>query len=67
LCPVCEAKISHAIAVEALNGGEKERQMWVKNRCVHLQRFCENLQKEGKGTAMWSGLQAWLGERLSQM
>lgn len=66
LCPVCEVKISHAIATEALNGGEEQRKMWVKDRCLHLQRFCRNLQQEGKGTAMWSGLEAWLDERLLQ-
>lgn len=67
LCPVCEAKISHAIAVEALNGDEQERKVWVKNRGAMLQQFCENLRRQGKGTAMWSGLEAWLGVTLSQM
>jgi archaemetzincin len=67
LCPVCEVKISHAIAVERFNGSEQGRKTWVKDRCVQLQRFCEKLRKEGKGTAMWSGLEAWLHERLSQI
>lgn len=67
MCPVCEAKISHAIAVEGLNGSEQERKAWVKDRGVKLQEFCQRLRKEGKGTAMWSGLEAWLQERLSEM
>lgn len=67
LCPICEAKISHAIAVEGLNGGEQERKGWVKDRCVQLRQFCEDLRREEKGTAMWSGLEAWLDERLSQI
>ncbi|XPS81334.1 hypothetical protein M3J07_013298 [Ascochyta lentis] len=64
LCPVCESKLSHAVVVERLRGGEEERKMWVKERCGSLREFCQRLEEDGKGTAMWSGLDAWLGERM---
>lgn len=67
LCPLCEVKISHAIAVEGLNGGERERKVWVRDRCAQLRQYCQGLRREGKGMAMWSGLEAWLDKRLSQM
>jgi archaemetzincin len=67
LCPVCEAKISYAIAVERLKGDEEERKIWVRERCSRLREFCDRLESQGKGTAMWSGLDAWLEERMLEM
>lgn len=67
LCPVCEAKLSHAIAVERLGGGELEREAWVRGRCVAVQGFCEQMRERGEGSAMWSGLEAWSRERLLEL
>lgn len=67
LCPVCEAKISYAIAVEGLKGGDEAKEVWAKERCMRLQEFCKALESQGMGTAMWSGLDAWLEERMSMM
>lgn len=64
LCPVCEAKISHAIVVEGSNGSQEQRRVWIRERCAKLQDFCNGLDSKGKGHAMWSGLDAWLEERM---
>ncbi|UPX12819.1 uncharacterized protein EKO05_0003355 [Ascochyta rabiei] len=67
LCPVCEMKLSHAVVVEKLRGSEEERRAWVTERCESLRKFCQSLERDGKGTAMWSGLDAWLGERMMNL
>ncbi|RYN58551.1 hypothetical protein AA0118_g7272 [Alternaria tenuissima] len=64
LCPVCEAKIAHAIIGELSGGHEEEKRIWVKQRCQTLGRFCKDLEHRGRESAMWRGLDAWLEERL---
>ena len=67
LYPVCEAKIGYAIVVEMSKGGEEERKTWVRERCLRLREFCDQIESQGKGTAMWSGFDAWLEERMLEM
>jgi archaemetzincin len=67
LCPVCEAKVCHAIAGE-LQGGEKdEKHIWTKERCTSLQDFCARLRDVDMETPMWRGLGAWSISRLSTL
>lgn len=63
LCPVCEAKVGHAIVGELKSGGNDEKKLWTKERCTSLQDFCAKLQGEDKETAMWRGLGAWAAAR----
>ncbi|RAR06992.1 zinc ion binding [Stemphylium lycopersici] len=64
LCPVCEAKIAHAIAGELRGGKSDEKEAWIGQRCDALKTFCGLLEEKGMGSAMWSGLDGWLGERM---
>jgi archaemetzincin len=63
LCPVCEAKVGHAIAGELQGGGGKEKQVWATERCEALGNYCKQLQDSAMNTAMWEGLAAWLAAR----
>jgi len=67
LCPVCEAKVAHAIAGELQSGGEEEKKVWVKERCEVLASFCRRLEDEGLSSAMWKGFEGWLGVRMENM
>jgi archaemetzincin len=64
LCPVCEAKVSHAVVGELRVGNEEEKMLWIKERCGALSDFCTRLNKDEMSTAMWVGLNGWLGERV---
>ncbi|KAF2850196.1 hypothetical protein T440DRAFT_397579 [Plenodomus tracheiphilus IPT5] len=63
LCPVCEAKIRHAIAVELRGGGTKETSEWAKKRHEALMSFCLTLEEKNMSCSMWTGLYGWLNER----
>ncbi|KAJ4986012.1 hypothetical protein SVAN01_08490 [Stagonosporopsis vannaccii] len=63
LCPVCEAKVSHAIVEESGGGHLLQKPTWVTQRCRAMRDFCQTLQDSGEATAMWVGLDAWLAER----
>jgi archaemetzincin len=63
LCPVCEAKVGHAIVGELLGGGEEEMQAWATERCEALRNCCTQLQESTMDTAMWRGLAAWLAAK----
>ncbi|KAF2824903.1 hypothetical protein CC86DRAFT_326217 [Ophiobolus disseminans] len=67
LCPVCEAKVGHAIIGELKGGGKGEKQVWMRERCVALQSFCARLRGLGMEAAMWRGLEAWLATRLERV
>ncbi|KAH6638427.1 hypothetical protein C7974DRAFT_451809 [Boeremia exigua] len=64
LCPVCEAKVGHAIVEELLSDQALEKETWVSQRCVVISDFCQKLETEGLTTAMWKGLDAWLSDRI---
>ncbi|KAH6875681.1 hypothetical protein BKA58DRAFT_126172 [Alternaria rosae] len=64
LCPVCEAKVAHAISGEMKGGREDEKKEWVKQRCQALRHFCERLGDKGMDSSMWQGLDGWLEKRL---
>jgi archaemetzincin len=63
LCPICEAKVAHAIAGELHGGGSTEKEEWIMRRCEALRGFCERLEERGMASAMWRGLDGWLEER----
>ncbi|CAO2653156.1 Nn.00g025670.m01.CDS01 [Neocucurbitaria sp. VM-36] len=67
LCSICEAKLGHAISTELHGGGDKEIEVWVRQRCEVLGEFCNMLEEQGNTSAMWAGLSAWLEERLKSM
>ena len=67
LCPVCEAKVGHAISGELQKGGEIEREEWAKQRCEALRAFCVRLKDADQTSAMWRGLEAWVTERMKGM
>lgn len=64
LCPVCEAKVGHAIANELYGGQKGDVVMWARQRSAALKEFCQMLEADGLTSAMWLGLGAWLTERL---
>ncbi|KAF2125703.1 hypothetical protein P153DRAFT_399848 [Dothidotthia symphoricarpi CBS 119687] len=64
LCPVCEAKVGHAIAREWKNETELEKKTWIMERCKTLAEFCKKLENQEMGSTMWRGLHAWLEVRL---
>ncbi|RMZ66489.1 Peptidase M54 archaemetzincin [Pyrenophora seminiperda CCB06] len=64
LCPVCEAKVGHAIVAELNSGGAKEREEWIRQRCIALDKFCGDLRGKDMDSAMWRGLKGWLRERI---
>lgn len=64
LCPVCEAKVCHAMIGELHDGGEKEKKEWVRKRCEVLSNFCEKMDESNMGAAMWKGMGAWADKRL---
>lgn len=64
LCPVCEAKVGHAIVEELYKGGVNKKATWVTQRCLATKKFCQKLSADGMTTAMWEGLDAWLGVRV---
>jgi archaemetzincin len=66
-CPICEAKVGHAIMAELQGGGIEGKQTWVKERCVALESFCASLSASDMDTTMWRGLQAWLKARLQDL
>ena len=63
LCPVCEAKVCNAIVEELSSSGDEDKTLWVSERCVALERFCQRLDSKGLQSAMWVGLEAWLSAR----
>jgi archaemetzincin len=67
LCPICEAKVAHAIVAELRGGGNEEKQAWTKARCVAVRRFCSGLGTSGMDAKMWRGLEAWIAGRLKTM
>jgi archaemetzincin len=67
LCPICEAKVGHAIAGELLSGGMEEKQRWTRKRCETLRLFCTELQQSDNDASMWRGLDAWLEARLKAL
>ena len=67
LCPVCEVKVGTAIAGELHSGGDRDVEVWARNRCEALRGFCANLEKDGMTSAMWRGLDGWLEDRLKAM
>jgi archaemetzincin len=67
LCPVCEAKVAHAIVGELDGGKEDEKNEWTKSRCEALRRFCGSLGERGMESAMWRGLDGWLEERMKTL
>lgn len=67
LCPMCEAKVCHAIVRELQNGGEQEKRTWTKERCVSTRDFCARLQDVDMQIAMWRGLGAWSTARLETL
>jgi archaemetzincin len=67
LCPVCEAKVAHAIVGELQGGGNEEKGVWKRERCRALQDFCAGLRETEMETAMWRGLEAWEGARLEML
>jgi len=62
LCPVCEAKVGHAIVSELKAGKEEEKIVWSKERHEALSNFCTRLRNDDVSTAMWIGLNGWLAE-----
>lgn len=66
-CPICEAKIGHAICEELCRRGEQEKEIWIRQRCEALRAFCSILEEKGVASGMWRGLDAWLRERLTIM
>jgi archaemetzincin len=64
LCPVCEAKVAHAIVTEWEGGGNEEKQAWTKERCEAVISFCSRVSGSGMDAKMWRGLQAWTARRL---
>ena len=64
LCPVCEAKVAHAIAGEMKGGREEEKKEWIKQRCEALRHFCESLRNRDMDSLMWQGLDGWLQRRM---
>lgn len=64
LCPVCEAKVSHAIVDELGIGKALGRSTWVTQRCMVLRNFCQTLLDDRWAAAMWRGLEAWLANRI---
>jgi archaemetzincin len=64
LCPVCLAKLGHAVCVE-LSGSmkttaktEEKTAKWVEERYEAIAKFCEEEGRED--VAMWRGLAAWI-------
>jgi archaemetzincin len=64
LCPVCESKVGHAVAVELRGGQDKAIGEWVQERNEALKSFCEVRECDG---AMWRGLRAWLEARREEL
>lgn len=62
LCPVCEAKVYHAVAGEWY-AGNQEKGAWVLQRSAALSAFCRSLEGESMTSAMWRGLEGWYQER----
>lgn len=62
LCPVCDAKISHAIAVELKGGTEEDKRRWVRDRYSALKSFCEDGDR--MKTTLWVGFHSWLVDML---
>lgn len=67
LCPICEAKVGHAIAGEWSGGKDQEKILWLMERCKALAEFCTRLEDQNMGSAMWRGLRAWLEARMEEM
>ncbi|KAF9741704.1 hypothetical protein PMIN06_001386 [Paraphaeosphaeria minitans] len=59
LCPVCDAKISHTLAVELQGGTEEDKKRWVRDRYSALKSFCEDGDR--MEATLWAGFHAWLG------
>jgi archaemetzincin len=67
LCPICEAKVAHAIAGELQSGASEEKEAWTRGRCEALRVFCLDLHDKHMDTTMWRGFCAWLVARLKTM
>ncbi|KAJ8113027.1 hypothetical protein OPT61_g4748 [Boeremia exigua] len=64
LCPVCEAKVGHAIVEELCKDHAMSQATWITQRNAAISSFCQMLETKGLATAMWKGLDAWLLERM---
>lgn len=62
LCPVCDTKISHAVAVELLKGTEVDGRRWMRDRYSALKSFCED--EDRMAETLWAGLHGWLSDVL---
>ncbi|OAF98670.1 uncharacterized protein CC84DRAFT_1170025 [Paraphaeosphaeria sporulosa] len=62
LCPVCDSKVSHTVAVELQGGTEEDKKRWVRDRYSALKSFCEGGDR--LQTTLWAGFHGWLGEVL---
>lgn len=67
LCPVCEAKVAHAIKSELQVGKDEDKRGWTRERCEATRGFCAELCASDMHTSMWQGLDAWLAARLEAL
>ena len=67
LCPMCEAKVGHAVVKELRGGKDDAQKIWVAERCEVLRKFCAGLEPLGMDSLMWRGLDGWLEERAKTM
>ena len=67
LCPVCEAKVAHAIVGELQGGRNEEKGVRMREICRALQDFCARLREVEMETAMCRGLESWVEARLEML
>ena len=66
LCPVCLAKIAHAVSAELMGQESPQQQeLWTRERYTSLREFCVRKRQSVGETILWVGLEAWLNSMLS--
>lgn len=67
LCPVCLAKISHAVSADLHRRESPQEQIrWRHDRYAALQGYCMEKIKEASEAILWVGLEAWLRSVLAE-
>jgi archaemetzincin len=65
LCPICEAKVAHAVVGELHGSLNEEKRTWKRERLTALKGFCGQIEGTTMDAGMWHGLDAWVATRLS--
>jgi archaemetzincin len=67
LCPICEAKVAHAISGELRGSHNDGKRDWIKQRCETSRQFCAAMIEKDMDSAMWRGLDGWVEERMKAL